>query len=209
MATMDNALLSVTAAAKLVGKHPPQLYKYIQEEGMPSHKDSEGKTRVVLSEVKAFLDERASSPKARGGGANTESALSKAAVAQYITPFVTKPVLSLWDRGSDKGWAVAAITDAPDIEYDTEEEGHISQKLVRFAVDYRKEDVAWSDDRIIQEVVDGKIVIAEPQGVLRLIAAQLKLFDPEVRPTEIISQLQEVAKALDALKLAALSNAKV
>lgn len=196
----DNDMMSVSACAKLVGKHPPQLYKFIKDEGMPSHKDSEGNVRVVLSEVKAFLEARDASPRARGGAATKDAVVSEA-IGKFIQPFKKVPVLSLWDRGNDKGWAVAAITNAPEIEYDVDEAtGQRQQRLVAFKVDYSKSEPVWADDRIIQEVIAGKIVLAEPQGVLRLIATQLSLFDPAERPTPLIEKLEDLAEMFDGWK---------
>jgi len=193
----DNDLLSVPACAKLVGKHPPQLYKFINDEGMPSHKDDEGHVRVRLGEVQDFLKAREASPRSRGGAA-TQSATMTSKAEQYIEPFVKRPVLSLWDRGNDHGWAVAAISETPEVEYNVDEyTGQQVQHLVCFEVDYTKNPLVWPSSRVIEEVLDGKIVLAEPQAVLRLIAAQLQLFDPEDRPTHIIDQLKETAEWLD------------
>lgn len=187
----DSELMSVPACAKLVGKHPPQLYKYIKEEGMPSHNG-----KVILGEVKAFLETR--EPRARG---STQSAETEAKIEAFITPFVKNPVLSLWDRGNDRGWAVAAISEVPEVTYDVDElTGQRLQHMVSFKVDYRNEEAVWSEDRIVQEVIEGKVILAEPQAVLRLIAAQLKLFDPVDRPERIIENLLLTAEALEGWK---------
>jgi hypothetical protein len=188
----DSELMSVPQCAKLVGKHPPQLYKYIKEEGMPSHNG-----KVVLGEVKAFLETR--EPRARGV---TQESIVTEKIEQHIQPFVKNPVLSLWDRGNDKGWAVAAITDVPEVEYDVDEaSGQRQQHLITFKVDYREQEAIWPSDRVVEEVAEGKIVLAEPQAVLRLIAAQLKLFDPADRPERIIENLLLTAERLDEWKV--------
>lgn len=195
----SNDLMSVSACAKQVGKHPPQLYKYIKEEGMPFHKDSQGSVRVVLGEVQDFLKQRETTPRAQGGRA-TKRAQDVESVKEYVTPFVKQPVLSLWDRGSDKGWAVAAIRDTPEVQYDADEDGRRSQRLVTFDVDYTDRDLVWADARLIDEVIQGKIIVAEPQGVLRLIASQLKMFDPAEQPRNVIDALEDIAVHLDEWK---------
>lgn len=195
----DSDLLSVSAAAKLVGLHPPQIYKYIEKEGLISHKDKEGHTRVILSELKDFLAIRSATPRARGGSA-TKRAQDIESVKEYVTPFVKQPVLSLWDRGSDKGWAVAAIKETPEVQYDADEDGRRSQRLVTFDVDYADHDLVWADARLIDEVIAGKIIVAEPQSVLRMLAAQLKMFDPAEQPRNVIDALEDIAVHLDEWK---------
>lgn len=115
----------------------------------------------------------------------------------------------LWSRGAWRGWAVAAKVDEIQRLDIADEEGNIIDPLLKLETDYGKVHECM-DERIRQEVREGKIYIIEPGGVIELLQHQmLRLTRSSAVPPEraellesVLLSLADCAAAIEALKAA-------
>src|SRR5690606_12710999 len=117
----EEKLVSVSAAAKALGKHPPMLYKYISE-GLPFHEAETNRglvKRIRVSEAREWLAKRETQTRSSGGGGRATRACQETEeVRGFVAPFVAKPQYVLWHKGGWRGWAVAAVRHDPLYELD-------------------------------------------------------------------------------------------
>lgn len=175
----DDDLITIVEAMSLLGvKGQGSVHSFVKSHRIA--KVLEGK-RVYVS--KAAILEAKDSPAPAGGSAQV-----KADKPNPFKKFEGNPKLIAWDKGSYRGWAVAAVSD-------------VSPSTVTMLADYGKS-YMWPHVTMSKAIAEGKAFYMEPHEMLRFVSLQLlRVKGGHDELPGIVKELTELAERLKQVKV--------
>lgn len=175
----DDDLITIVEAMSLLGvKGQGSVHSFVKSHRIA--KVLEGK-RVYVS--KAAILEAKDQPTPTSSGVQV-----KQDKPNPFKKFESNPKLIAWDKGSYRGWAVAAVSD-------------VSSSTVTMLTDYGKS-YMWPHVTMSKAIAEGKAFYMEPHEMLRFVSLQLlRVKSGHGELPSIVKELTELAERLKQVKV--------